>query len=217
MKKLFLSLILLTIAALGMAQNKAIQSVLSYTTFNVPGNKPYIETALVFDCSSLVYKPLGASKFQATVEVQIIFQQGEKVCNYSKIALDSPVIDDTLKITGAFIDQQRFALDNGEYQMEITIKDLNNPKQVPYKAEQTVVINYPADHPVVSDILFVDSFNKATTPTEFTKNGYDIMPRVYSFFLPDAKTLTFYSELYNIDKVYSTEGKYPVKYYIKSY
>ena len=227
MKKLFLFLILLTITTVGMAQKKAIQSVLSYTTFNVPGDKPYIETAIAFDCSTVVYKQFVNGKYKATVEVQTIFKQGDKVCNFSKIALDSPVVDDTLKVTGAFmkqqrisgafIGQQRFALDNGEYQMEITIKDLNNPKQMPFTAEQTVVIDYPKDQPAVSDILFVDSYQKAATPAEFTKNGYDIMPRIYSFYLSDTKMLTFYTELYNIDKVYSKNGKYLVNYYIKSY
>ena len=141
MKKLVLFFALLTITATGMAQKKAIQSVLSYTTFNVPGDKPYIETALAFDCSSLVYKEIETLRYQATVEIQIIFKQGEKVCNFSKIALDSPVTADTSLIIGAFIDQQRFALDNGEYLMEITVKDQNNLNQIPFTTEQTVVIN----------------------------------------------------------------------------
>jgi GWxTD domain-containing protein len=217
MKKVFLFIALLTIAATSMAQNKAVQSVLSYTTFNVPGDKPYIETALAFDCSTVVYHQFEPGKFKATVEVTTLFKQGEKICNFSKIALDSPVVTDTAKIAGAFIDQQRFALDNGEYQMEMTVKDLNNTKQMPFTAAQTVVIDYPSDAPAVSDILFVDSYSKATTTSEFTKNGYDILPRIYSFYLADAQSLTFYSELYNIDKVYPTEGKYLVNYYIKSY
>jgi len=202
---------------LSQAQSKAVQSVLSYTTFNIPGDKPYIENALAFDCSTVVYNEFEPGKFKATVEVQTIFKQDDKVCNYSKIALDSPVVTDTAKIFGAFIDQQRYSLDNGEYQMEITIKDLNNPQQAPFKAEQTVVVDYPAGQPAVSDILFVDSFKKATAKTDFTKNGYDILPRIYSFYLADAQELKFYSELYNIDKIYPAEGKYLVTYYIKSY
>ena len=218
MKKIFLLFTLCLMAAtVGLAQSKAIQSVLSYTTYNVPGDKPYIENALAFDCSSLVYHQFEPGKYKATVEVQTIFKQGEKVFNYSKIALDSPVITDTTKVGGAFIDQQRFALDNGEYALEITVKDLNNPKQVPYKAEQTVVIDFPAGQPAVSDILLVDSYKKASATTELTKNGYDIMPRIYSFYLADTHNLTFYTELYNSDKRYPDGGQYLVNYYIQSY
>ncbi|MBO6025711.1 MAG: GWxTD domain-containing protein [Bacteroidales bacterium] len=217
MKKVILFAILLTAVTAGMAQKKAIQSVLSYTTFNIPGDKPYVENALAFDCSSLVYNQFEPGKFKASVMLQTIFKQGEKVCNYSKIALDSPVVTDTANIKGGFIDQQRFSLENGEYLMEVTVMDLNNPKQIPYKVEQTVVIDFPEGVPAVSDILLVDTYSKANTNSEFTKNGYDILPRIYSFYMPDAQKLTFYTELYNIDKIYPEGGKYLVSYYIKSY
>ena len=218
MKKLLslFTLCLLTIT-IGLAQSKAVQSVLSYTTFNVPGDKPYVEIALAFDCSTVMYQQFEPGKFKATVEVQIIFKQDEKVCNFSKVALDSPVLTDTTKITGAFIDQQRFSLENGEYLMEVVIKDMNNPKQIPFKAEQTVVVDFPAGQPAVSDILLVDKYSKSSVKTEFTKNGFDILPRIYSFYLNNTNSLTFYSELYNMDRVYPVDGKYLVNYYIKSY
>ena len=98
------------------AQNKAIQSFLSYTMYAVPGETPFIENAMAFDCSSVYYRQFEPGKFKASVEIQTIFKQGDKVCNYSKIALDSPVVTDTSKIGGSFIDQQRFEIgtDSGD-------------------------------------------------------------------------------------------------------
>lgn len=217
MKRVILLFTCLTIAAFGIAQNKAVKSFLSSTIYSVPGDTPYIENALAFDCSTVVYKQTNPSQFMATVEIQTIFKQGDKVCNFSKVALDSPVVTDTANIAGAFIDQQRFSLPNGEYAMEVTVKDLNNPKQIPYASTQTVVVDYPKDAPAVSDILLVESFKKAETNTEFTKNGYDIIPRVYSFYLANTNSLTFYAELYNSDKFYPDGGQYLVNYYIQSY
>lgn len=218
MKKLFLPLMLLLLmSAVGMAQNKAIQSFLSYTTYNVPGDEPFIENALAFDCSSVVYRQYEPGCFKATVEIQTIFKKNDKVYTFSKIALDSPMVKDTTKITGAFIDQQRFPLENGEYQMEITVKDLNNPKQIPYKSEQTVVMNFPDDQPAVSDILLVESYQKAVKNTSLTKSGYDMVPRVYAFYAPSVENLTFYAELYNSDKFYKDGGQYMLNYYIQSY
>ena len=217
MKRILLLLIGLTAFASGIAQNKAIQSFVSSTTYNVPGGTPFIENAIAFDCSSVVYHQFEPGKFKATVEIQTIFKQGEKVCNFSKVALDSPVITDTTNIVGAFVDQQRFSLLNGEYAMEITVKDLNNPKQIPYSSTQTVVIDYPNDIPAVSDILLVESYSKATTNSEFTKSGYDLIPRIYSFYMANAKNLLFYAELYNSDKYYPDGGQYLVNYYIESY
>lgn len=218
MKRFYiLPIVMLLLSMTGFAQSKAVQSFLSYTTYLVPGQKPFIENALAFDCSTVVYKQFEPGKFKATVEIQTIFKQGDKVCNYSKIALDSPVVTDTTKISGSFIDQQRFSLDNGEYTLEISVMDLNNPARIPYKAEQTVVINLPEDHPVVSDILLVDSYKKATAPSEFTKNGYDLIPRVYAYYLKNNNKLTFYAEAYNSDKYFKDGGQYMLNYYIQSY
>ncbi len=218
MKKTILSLMLCLVLPFTLAaQKKSIQSFLSYTTYCVPGDKPFIENALSFDCSSVVYKQFEPGKFKATVEILTIFKQGDKVCNYSKIALDSPVVTDTLQIAGAFLDQQRFSLDNGEYTMEISITDLNHPNPIPFKTEQTVVVDLPANKPCMSDILLVDSYQKSTGTTNFTKNGYEIIPRVYSYYLAKTNSLTFYAELYNTDKFYKDGGQYLVSYYIESY
>lgn len=218
MKKIVTLLLLCLVVPFTLnAQKKSIQSYLSYTTYSVPGDKPFIENALAFDCSSVVYNQFEPGKFKATVEIQTIFKQGDKICNYSKVALDSPVVTDTFMIKGAFIDEQRFSLDNGEYMMEITIKDLNNPKQIPFKAEQTVVVDFPENQPAVSDILLVESYKKAEKPSKMTKSGYDLVPRVYSFYLNNTNSLTFYAELYNSDKYYTDGGQYLVNYYIQSY
>lgn len=217
MKRILISLLCLALAGVVTAQNKAVQSFLSSTTYNVPGDTPFIENALAFDCSSVIYNQFQPGQFKATVEIQTIFKQGETIANYSKIALDSPVVADTANITGAFVDQQRFSLPNGEYTMEITVKDLNNPSEVPYSASQTVVIDYPTDAPAVSDILLVEAYSRAATPTEFTKSGYDLVPRVYSFYLNNTNSLTFYAELYNSDKYYPEGGQYLVNYYVQSY
>ena len=50
------------------AQKKSVQSFLSYTTYTVPGGKPFIENALAFDCSTVVYNQFEPGKFKATVE-----------------------------------------------------------------------------------------------------------------------------------------------------
>ena len=198
MKKIVMSLVLCLVLPLALtAQKKSLQSFLSYTTYCVPGDKPFVENALAFDCSTVVYNQFEPGKYKATVEVQTIFKQGDKVCNYSKIALDSPIVTDTSKVSGSFIDEQRFSLENGEYAMEITIKDLNNPQQIPFKAEQTVVVDFPADQPAVSDILLVESYQKAKVNSALTKSGYDLIPRVYSFYPPKSEKLSFYAELYN--------------------
>ena len=73
MKRILLSLICLMAAISGIAQNKVVHSFLSSTTYNVPGGTPFIENAIAFDCSSVIYKQFEPGKFKATVEIQTIF------------------------------------------------------------------------------------------------------------------------------------------------
>ena len=212
-KKALVTLMLLLVAFTGNAQTKKLKSYLSSTTYCVPGMTPYVENAIAFDCRTAVYKQFEPGKFKATVEVVTIFRKGEESV-FSKVAVDSPVVTDTTNLDGAFIDQQRFSLTNGEYQMEICITDLNSGDVLP-PTTVTVEVNYPENVPAISDILLFDSYAKAEKPSMCTKSGYDFLPRVYPFYGANEDKLHFYVEMYNSDKLYD-EGKFLVKYYIET-
>ncbi|MCR5659476.1 MAG: GWxTD domain-containing protein [Bacteroidales bacterium] len=212
-KKVFVTLMLLLVAFTGNAQTKKLKSYLSTTTYCVPGMTPYVENAIAFDCRTAVYKQFEPGKFKATVEVVTVFRKGEESV-FSKVAVDSPVVTDTTKLDGAFIDQQRFSLANGEYQMEICITDLNSGDVLP-PTTVTVEVNYPDNTPAISDILLFDSYSKAVKPNDCTKSGFDFLPRVYPFYGANENKLNFYAEIYNSDKLYD-EGKFLVNYYIET-
>ena len=215
MKKVFAILTIMLLASAGTAQVRMLKPFLSTTVYNAPDLTPYVENALAIDCQSAVYKEFEPGKFKATVEITTIFKQDDKVCNFSKIALDSPVVTDTSKLDGAFIDQQRFTLPNGEYVMEISVVDLNNEASKPSRDRMTVLVDFPNDKPAISDILFFDSYAKADQPTTCTKSGLDFLPMVYPFYGPSESKLKFYTELYYSNKIYD-EGKFLVNYYIET-
>lgn len=215
MKKLFVTLMIMLLAIVGMAQVKVLKPYLSTTIYNVPGLTPYVENALAIECQSATYKEFEPGKFKATIEITTIFKQGDKVCNFSKIALDSPVVTDTTNLDGAFIDQQRFSLPNGEYSMEMNVVDLNSDKTMPSHDVTTVVVNFAENVPAISDILLFDSYEKASQPTACTKSGFDFLPRVYPFYGSSDDKLKFYAELYNSDQLYD-EGKFLVNYFIET-
>jgi len=215
MKRISVLLMLMLLVVAGQAQMRAkrLKPYLSTTTYCVPGMTPYVENAIAFECRSATYKEFAPGKFKATVEITTVFRKGEET-TFSKIALDSPVVTDTAKLDGAFIGQQRFSLPNGEYQMEISVSDLNSGQAL-LPETATVEVNFPEGNPALSDILLFDSYTKADKPSECTKSGYDFLPRVYPFYGPKDDKLNFYVEMYNSDKLYD-EGKYLVSYYIES-
>lgn len=218
MKRLFVILVLVFAAAVGHAQMKAkrLKSYLSTTTYCAPGITPYVENAIAFESRSATYKEFEPGKFRATVEITTVFRRSSDsvVCNFSKVALDSPVVTDTANISGAFIDQQRFSLDNGVYEMEISVVDQNSNVALP-KEKATVSVDFKNDMPAISDILLFDSYEKAEKQSACTKSGFDFLPRVYPFYGPSDDKLKFYVELYNSDKLYD-DGKFLVDYYIET-
>ena len=214
MKKIFLIiLIALTTAVSAQAQVKKLNPFVSTTIYNAPGQTPYVENALAFECKSVVYKQFQPGKFKATLEIVTAFRKGEET-TFSKVSLDSPIVTDTTNLSGAFVDQQRFPLANGEYEMEIIITDKGSDK-APVRLTVTVEVDYPQDVPAVSDILLFDDYRKVTQPSACTKSGYDFVPRVFPFYSASTDKLQFYSELYNSDRLYD-EGKYMVSYYIET-
>jgi len=216
MKKVFFIILLAFITLVGNAQEKTnrLKPYLSTTTYCAPGMTPFVENAIAIENRSAVYKEFEPGKFKATVEIQTVFRQEDKICAFSKIALDSPVVTDTAKLDGAFIDQQRFSLPNGVYQMEISITDMNNGDALPVEAV-SVEINYPDNIPAISDILLFDSYTKAEQQTACTKSGFDFLPRVYPFYGANENKLHFYTEIYNSDQLYD-DGKFLVNYYIET-
>ena len=215
MKKLIATLMITLVATIVVAQVSTLKPYLSTTAYNAPGLTPFLENAIAFECQSAVYKEVAPGQFKASVEITTIFRQGDKVCDFSKIALDSPVVTDTARLDGAFIDQQRFSLPNGEYDMEISVIDLNQPKNIPTHDVVSVTINFPDNAPAISDILLFDDYAKAEQPSACTKSGLDFVPRVYPFYGQNDSKLKFYAELYNSDKIYD-EGKFLVNYYIET-
>ena len=213
MKKLFLILVTLFLGVFSAnAQTKRLNPYVTTMAYNLPDQTPFVETALAFECKSVTYKEFQPGQFKATLEIVTAFRKGEET-TFSKVALDSPVVTDTVNLDGAFIDQQRFALPNGEYEMQLSVTDIGSGKNV--NISFTIDVDYPKDLPAVSDILLFDSYSKAEKPSACTKSGYDFLPRVFPFYSASADKLKFYAELYNSDRLYD-EGKYLVSYYIEA-
>lgn len=215
MKKILFLLLGLALPFCTMAQHKILRPYLNTTTYSAPGETPFVENAMAFDCKTAVYQQFEPGKFRATVEISTIIKHEGAVAAYSKIALNSPVVSDTAALDGAFIDQQRFSLPNGEYEMEISVKDVNNPKGLAATEKSTVVIDFPKNMSAVSDILLYDSYAKAAKPSTCTKSGLDFVPRIIGFYGAKDTKLNFYTELYNSNSLYA-EGKYLVSYFIES-
>jgi GWxTD domain-containing protein len=217
MKKIYrLPIIMLAMLLSIGVQAKDLQAYLLYSTFFSPKDGPYIETYLSVVGESVVYEQLESGKFQGTIEITMMFKENDAILNFAKYELKSPELDDTTNITTNFLDIQRFALPNGNYSYDLIISDKNLNKK-PVVVTQKVNIDYPADQPKMSGFQLLDKYEKSNEAKSNTKNGLDLTPLVSNFYPEHISTLSFYNELYNMDKKLGKGESFVIKTYIKSF
>ena len=215
MKRILTLVLLCVLSAQIIAQDKSINSFISYGTFNVPGsNSPYLETYITFDCNSLTYVKQSNGQYEAAINLTVLFKQGESIKNYDKYTVKSPQVADTTSIDGFFMDIQRYSLANGEYQMEVSIEDANNRKEKPLKINETIVIDFP-ETICFSSIIALEDYKPSNAAT--AKNGYDLIPMIMPYYPESINRLSFYAEIYNTKKVLGENEKYLINTYIKTF
>ena len=199
------------------AQEKNINAFISYGTFNIAeeSSSPYLKTYITFDCNSLMYVK-SSNEYQATINLTVLFKQGEAIKNYDKYSVSSPKVSDTTYLNGFFMDIQRYSLANGEYKMEITIEDANNKNERPLRVSEDIIIDFP-ESICFSSIIALEDYRPATEITPNTKNGYDIVPMIMPYYPESINRLTFYAEIYNTKKVLGENEKYLLNTYLKTF
>ncbi|MEN8928988.1 MAG: GWxTD domain-containing protein [Flavobacteriales bacterium] len=188
-----------------------VQAIFSYKQFQVPNKGIYIETYLSFVSASLKYKNAESDKLQANLLVTQILKKEGEVVDFKKYKVLGPVLVDSIAVD--FKDQKRFFLEPGEYEMEVTIKDLKNPDPGHSVTRNKISIKPYSKQINLSDIELVDYLEKTKEKNQFSKSGYDIYPKVSNYLPTDVSKLVYYLELYNK----SIPQKVLVKQYIETY
>lgn len=211
MKNISLSLVLLLLVFT--AEVKAIDAYFDFKLFHIPGEGPMVETYLNFFGETLQYDSVERGQ-QSTVEITMMFLQGEEIVSYSKKNLSTKTIVDSLY--DDLIDQQRFLLDYGEYVLEINLRHPGAPDSESETLTEAILIDRPESEVFFSDIQFIAAFKKASEPTELTKSGYDILPFISNYVPRQMNDLMFYAELYGTDLKFEPEEPFIVRLFIEN-
>lgn len=206
---------LLLFALLWSASASAVGRVKAYldlAAFDAPGKSPYVESYLNVVGNSVQLKPLTSGRFQASIEVQWIFKQGDQIVYFDKYNLLGPEVDTAISmISPDFIDQVRVPLPSGEYQLEVRIRD-NQSDADPVSVVQPLTLRFPDKQVGISDVQFLQSVRPAAEQSKFTKSGLDLIPNVHSFYPKDIPTLRFYTEVYRSKELLGSD--FLVRYFI---
>jgi len=177
-----------------------------YAVFHAPEKGPYLETYIAFDGADLRYVTAGQA-FQASVEVTLIFEQDSKVISFVKTLVLSPYTNDTIRELRDFIDLQRFSLPAGEYELNLRLADVNNLLDT-VVSEQHITIQDIGKTVVFSDVVLAEKIEPTTAENTYSRFGYDVFPKISTFYPPSSTSVAFYTELYNANKMLGDEGGY---------
>lgn len=190
------------------SEAKKLQARFAYNTFFAPGNGPYVETNLNIRGHSVSFNKTGSGQYQGKVEVTLMFRQADSVKYFDKYNLLSPLINDTVNDLKDFTDVQRIKLPNGNYTIEMIIKDEGDSDAKPYRLQQDLVLAYYPNVVSVSDISLLTSYQPSRENGVLVKNGYEMIPFVDNFYSSEMNTMKVYAEVYNTAAVLTADEPY---------
>lgn len=191
-------------------QEKQLTAVFSYATFYHPETGSYLESYISFDAWNLNYVKTGNS-YQATVEVLLTVSKGDSIELVKKYDLHSPKISSPDPGKTNFLDVKRLALGNGIHQLDITLKDKNSDN-APTKISQQVAFYYDKKKTAMSSLQLMSAIKPTTETNILSRNGYDMEPYVNDFYPEQINELSFYYELYNINRETRDDYVYAVSF-----
>lgn len=156
----------------------------------------YIEFNIYILGRSVEWIQLDSIESQASVEIGVFFKQKGQVVQFDKFAMRSPRSIDPVN----FEDIHRYAIANGSYDLEVTMKDLNKNEQlITYKSH--IIVDYTDDMLRQSDIKLLGFVKPDSTEgAPRVKFGHYMETLPFNFYDSRSTHLTFYNEVYNADK-----------------
>ncbi|MDA3867294.1 MAG: GWxTD domain-containing protein [Salinivirgaceae bacterium] len=185
-----------------------------YAQFMDIEGSPYLETYLAVAGNSVTYKSIDEDKEQASVEVSMIFKNGDIVKAYRKFNLKSAEIEKYASGKPAFLNLERFSLENGTYNFELTLKD-NYIDSAQFTYHDIITVNVDKNEVSFGGITLAESMRPSDKRNQFSKSGFDIIPYVSNFYPDGVNNIRFYAEIYNLDKQLGRDSAFIVKTYIE--
>jgi len=215
-KKIFFILISLFLATTVLSNN-SLSAYFSYAPFYSERNGTYIETYIAVVGNSVVFKKNKNDMYQASIQITMLFKNGDDIKEFRKYNLFSPEVEDTLKNFPNFIDLQRISIPKGNYNFELTISDNYSDSTQNFTLSDIITVDYIENDLCFSGIELVDKFSKTKKQNMLSKSGFDIVPYVSNFYPNNVEKIAFYTEIYNVNKVLEDSSDFLINYYIETY
>lgn len=191
---------------------------ISVSEFLTDQREAYVELYFGIDSYSLDYKK-SQTGFLGGLEVTVsVFQKGEVITG-DRFRILSPNYSDTSDLNQLLFHQQRFPLKEGSYEMQLQIVDINDSTER-YEFSRNIVLTLKKDEADYSQVLFLEGFAPASEApaNSYVRSGYSLQPIISNgtpYFPESSKRLSFYNELYNLDKTLGLNTPFLLRYYLQ--
>lgn len=206
MKRIFTTLLFAIFFTIGLF---AIDASVTFATFKAP-SQGYVEIYLQVVGQTVKFTPSAkdSTAKQAVVEIIILFKKDGQIFKFDKFNLHSPMAS----IPVDFIDLKRYGLPDGEYELEVSVRDINQEEnEKTYNAPLS--INYMGTAVTQSDIELLASFRPQESENPFIKSGFFLEPLPFNFYNKRLSKLIFYNEIYKTPALMGE--KYQLRYAIE--
>ncbi len=210
-RKFQLLLIITVLASFNVSAQ--IDAYFSSGKFNTPSNQPYLETYLTIVGKSLATKTVD-DQLQNSINIELKLVKDSVIYKAAKYNLIGPTFPASATAP-SFIDNQRYSLPNGLYQMELTLRDNYDSLKKPLVIKSTQLIDFNTERIQSSSIQALESFKKSIKESSVTKCGYDLIPYNVNYYPETTKELAFYFEAYNTDLLLGENKAFVMSYYLE--
>ena len=199
------------------AHGQNLQALSQSYWFRDSAGNSYLETYVLMLGNTLTYKKNATGKFQASVELTILYSHADSVKNYFKYRLQSPELKDTSKLDFNLSDLKRIAIPPGNYVVDVQVKDLNSDSTRMKNLSQEIFVDPVLPGlPSFSSLELIESISPTETQNVFSRGGFDLKPVAINYFSPSMNELGFYVELYKVNALLSNTD-FVFKYYIRNW
>lgn len=174
----------------------ALDASIQPALFRHPDGGGILEINLHIVGSTITFDTLGPDSLQARALVQILLHHDGRYLIAEKVELESPVSHRPVH----FIQQWRFAIPEGDYQLDVQVTDAADPANT---ASWTGPIrcHFGESQISQSDVQLLQAFHPAQGNGPFIKNGFYMEPLPFDFYPKNTSRLIFYNEIYHSDRV----------------
>lgn len=203
---------ILFISFLVSANAKSLRVLIDSKQFYSPENGIYVEFYLQFLARGIHFQGDSVSGFKTSISTQIVILQDEKIVQFDKYKIlkdfgSNDFVEDIYSL-------KRFSLAPGLYTVEYEFIDLNNTKDTIQFVQELEVDDY-SKSAFFSDVLLIESMAKTSVQSSFSRNGFEMIPRLMSYYNVESERLITYVELYNTNAYGAEFPKFALRYYLR--